>query len=748
MEHIELLCDISELNWVFSDSSSIEDFLQKIVVMTARHMKTDVCSIYLYDPKSNTLVLKATHGLNIDLINKVRMKLGEGITGLALKELRTICDNQGSKHPSYKYFNDLDEDQYEAFLGVPIIHGIEKVGVLVVQRKSGQTFKTEDISTLHAVTNQLANIIENARVLISLKDAQADNTVSVHTEPIVKTVKGKSASTGYAFGPAKIEIKSRALESLAVKAKDGHHGLQSFEKAVERTRTHLNKRRQAVEERLSDAASLIFTAHLMLLQDDLFHGRIVDRINEGASAEKAILETANYYISLFSAKDDPYLREKADDIRDLSIRLLENVIGIKQYHSSYNGRIIIAHDLLPSDILILSSEGVAGIILVAGGVTSHLSVLARSLGLPLIITDEPQLLELPDGTPVLLDGETGNVYVNPGKEITDPFESQNRTMREAISKRATVSDRTFTQDNSRITIYANINLLSDIKVANEFKCEGVGLYRTEFPFLIRSAFPTEEEQIIVYKKLIDGMKGKPIIFRTLDIGGDKILPYFDHFNEQNPFLGLRSIRFTLRNRDVFRQQIRAILRAGYGADLRIMFPMISTVEELKQAKTLVADCISELEKEKTAINAVPQIGMMIEIPAVVEIIETLAQMTDFLSIGTNDFIQYMLAVDRTNEKVASLYLPHHPSVLRSLARITRVALSYNKPVSVCGDMAHQPEYIPFLLGIGIRNLSVDAPYIPRIQKCISSISVKQAGKLASSLLKASSEHATARLLGL
>jgi phosphotransferase system, enzyme I, PtsP len=749
MAHIELLFDISELQWVVSDNANIEEFLAKTVEMTARHMQADVCSIYLYDESTETLSLKATRGLNPELVGQVSLKLGEGITGLALKELRPICEKQGSRHPNYKFFSGLQEETFDAFLAVPIIHGIVKIGVLVVQRKKGHHFSPEDTIALRAVSNQLANIIENVRELIAIKNLQ-NKGAPQHAVPRValKLIKGKTAAAGFALGPARVEVKSRSLDLLEERAAATQHGLEDFKAAVAATRQQITERQQAVEERLSDVASLIFTAHLMLLQDDLFYGHIVGNITSGMSAERAILTTARHYIALFSTQDNPYMREKADDIRDLSIRVFENLQATEQATTVFRNHIIIARELLPSDILILSSEGIAGVVLIAGGVTSHLSVLARSLGIPLIIADEPQLLDLPPATTLLLDGDTGNVHVNPDETIRNHFTQREEARRELFTHREAIAEVTRTADGVPISLLANINLLSDVKTARDLKCEGVGLYRTEFPFIIRSTFPTEEEQVIVYRKLVEGMEGKPVTFRTLDIGGDKILPYYDHFAEQNPFLGMRSIRFALRNMDIFRQQVRAILRAGEGAQLGIMFPMVSTIEELIDARKVVSSCINELRGEQLPFNNAPRIGIMIEIPAMVELIDTVADMVDFFSIGTNDFVQYMLAVDRTNEKVAALYLPHHPAVLRALNRIVQTAKARGKPVSICGDMAHQVEYLPFLLGIGITALSVDAVYSPQLQKAIAGIALAEAKKTAGILLRESSTIAIGRLLGI
>lgn len=748
MEHIELLCSISELNWVFRDSVSIEEYLAKIVTMTAHHMHTAVCSIYLYDKSADMLVLKATHGLNREGVNRVTLQPGEGITGISFKELRPICENHSSSHPGYKYFSDLEEERYEAFLAVPILRGIERVGMMVVQREKGKDFKSNDITVLRAVSNQLANIIENARELFALREAQVAGVEKKGPPVVLKMVKGKVASSGYAFGPVKKALKTRALETILEQARKETFGLDAFMISVNRTRLQLTERQQEVEEQLSDVASLIFTAHLMMLQDDLFYGKIVQQIESGLNAAIAIVDAAQHIISLFSQSDNILFREKADDIRDIALRLIENLPGMEQSRTSYTGHVIIARDMLPSDILVIASEKAAGIVLIAGGVTSHLSVLARSLKLPLVIADDPRLLDIDETSKVLLDADTGNVYVNPEESVVGVFAMRNKARNEKLAAEGDIRTSIVTRDGVEMNILANINLLTDVQEAVRLGCRGVGLYRTEFPFIVRSTFPTEEEQYIIYRKLVAAMGENPVTFRTIDIGGDKILSYYDHLSEQNPFLGLRSIRFALRNHEVFTQQVRAILRAGHGADLHIMFPMISSVEELLAAKAVVTGCIDELEKTEETYNATPRIGMMIEIPAIVEVIDTVASMVDFFSIGTNDFVQYMLAVDRTNEKVASLYLPHHPAVLRSLKRVADCAIAAGIPVSVCGDMAHQKEYIPFLLGIGIRTLSVDAAYIPDIRECVMKCTLTHAKEIADAVLKEYSLKKIEELLGI
>jgi phosphotransferase system enzyme I (PtsP) len=390
--------------------------------------------------------------------------------------------------------------------------------------------------------------------------------------------------------------------------------------------------------------------------------------------------------------------------------------------------------LFPSDLLKLSSEGAKAVVLVGGGVTAHISILARSLDIPMVIANTFELLSLPDGTPTLVDAEIGNVYVDPDDGILEKFGSQRRARLTLDEQKRLMKPFTATTDGARLLLMANINLLSDLKVACELNCDGVGLYRTEFPFLIRTTFPTEAEQYVIYRKLVEAMPGKPVTFRTLDAGGDKILSYYHDIQEQNPALGMRSIRFSLRNRGIFIEQLRAILRAGAGADLRIMFPMISSVEEFCQAREAVYESLEQLATQGIEHNEKPQLGMMVELPSVIDLIDDFAREAEFFSIGTNDFVQFMLGVDRTNESVADFYLPHHPSVLRSLNRIVHSVVKHGREVSVCGDMAHQPEYIPFLLGIGVTTLSVDPIYLLRTQQTITGTSLNYAQALAQSIL--------------
>lgn len=736
-DHSKLICDISELTTLFTDTSNLDSLLQKIVEMIAHHMSADVCSIYLYYDESNELVLKATRGLQPDSIGRVRLKLGEGLTGKALQELRPVCEGNAGAHPSFRLFTGIGEEKFCSFLAVPILRGQNRIGAMTLQSEKKDHFTLEDINIFRAVTSQLANTIEMAKLLMSIeKPASAEQKPAPRTSSL-KFVKGRSGSEGFAMGEM-VLVTLPSLDDMAAIEPDQPLTLTHLHTAVQETEQQLESLQRAIEIKLFDVASLIFSAQILMLKDQAMLGAMEALVAGGASPQEAVRRVVADYVARFDKMPNAFLREKRYDVIDVGRRLLENLVGACSVERQYSRKVVIARELLPSDALKLSTQGVVGVVLLSGGVTSHVAVLARSLNIPLIIAEEETLLTLPLSTVILLDGEQGNIYVNPDKDVVRTFREKEELRKDASLAYRKVLGRTLTRDGTAVHIMANINLLGDLAVAKDYKAEGIGLYRTEFPFIVRSDFPTEEEQYVIYRKLVEAMKGRPITFRTLDIGGDKVLSYYDYAKEANPFLGLRSIRFSLRHREIFAQQVRAILRAGAISPVRLMFPMISSLDEFVAARAVVAECSAQLESAGIPHLSSPEIGVMIEIPSAVEMADELAREAAFFSVGTNDLIQYTLAVDRTNEKVADLYVPHHPSVLRALKRTAQAAIRHKKDISICGDMAHQPRYMPFLLGIGVRTFSLDARYILKVQERIMSLDIAAAEKSAAGLLAHSS----------
>jgi phosphotransferase system enzyme I (PtsP) len=734
MDHLNLLLNIGQLDWVFKGSSSIENLLGNIVVMIARHMRADVCSIYIYDDAKDELVLRANTGFQPQVIGKIRLKRGEGIAGTVFEKNEPVCVADGFTHPNFRYFKGTGEERYKSFLSVPIVSGTGPIGVIMLQRQENNRFENSDIKALQVVASQLATVLENIKIIISLQGATPGESIHGKKEQLDGVfLKGKAASRGYAYAKAALAVGAERFHEIAGQAFGKKYSLADLQNALRKTGKELVTLQKAVEAKLSDAASMIFTAHLLILKDKSFIAAMTLPVQKGKNAPDAVIAAGRKYIALFAASPDPYIREKVHDIEDLVTRLIRNLAGKEAKLPPVRHRVVIATDLYPSDLLKLSSEEVKGIVLLSGGVTSHVSILARSLQIPMVIVNDPVANSISDGDRILIDAEIGNIYINPGKDIVQEF--KDRIDEQTVGSAPPVMKQlTETKDGVRIKLMANVNLLKDLELLQQLSCDGIGLYRSEFPFIIRKNFPTEEEQFFVYRKLAEGAPLKDVTFRTLDIGGDKMPAYWESANKGNPFLGLRSIRFSLKYKDIFIQQIRAILRAGVESNLKIMFPMIFSLEEFQQARGIVVECVAALKGSGSVFNDHPKIGMMVEVPAVIEIIEEFARVVDFFSIGTNDLVQYMLAVDRTNEEVAEYYIPHHPAVLRAIKRIADAAKARGKEVSVCGDMVNNAKYLQFLIGCGIRNLSMNPIYLAENQKIIGGIDVAKAEALALRLL--------------
>lgn len=737
-QHLSLLYDISELSALVADSKDIDSFLQQVVQSVASHLHAEVGSIYLLDDRTNELVLRATQGLNPSSVGKIRMQMGEGLVGMTMARVAPFCDGTACENPLFKYFEEAWEEPYRSFLSVPICRGSEKIGVLVVQHRDPDYFEAADVMALRAIASQLAGTVANARWMIGLQQAVSPSSASGLMDRL-RFVKGVASVPGFALAPAALLKPEDPLLS-DVPNQDFKATAQDYQRALGATVEQLKQLQAQLVRRLPESAALIFEAHYMILKDPRFDRRILEAIRQGQPAADAVRRVARQFIVLFNGSANSYIREKAQDIEDLTRRILFNLRKEKGAgRSPIDEHIVIASQIYPSDLLRLASETVAGIIMVGGGLTSHVAIIARSLKIPMIIANQHDLLRLPAGTPVLMDADEGNLYVDPSEQIRQTFEGRNRLRRDTAATAAVMRPESFSADGRRIHLMANINLLGELDLAIELKAEGVGLYRSEFPFIVRSVLPSEEEQRLVYARLFAKMTGRPVFVRTLDIGGDKILPYLNQPHQSNPELGLRSIRFLLKHRDIFEQQLRAILRAGAQADeIGIMFPMISSVDDFELARKAVHDAMGSLARDKLDFHPSPLIGSMVEMPSILPVIDEIAPLADFFSIGTNDFIQYMLAVDRTNEHVADYYQPFHPSILRSLAHVVKRVTHYRKPVSVCGEVAHDTQFLSFLIGIGVRRLSVDPQFLPAVQQTIASVSVARSEAFAKALLAASS----------
>lgn len=532
---------------------------------------------------------------------------------------------------------------------------------------------------------------------------------------------GIGASPGIAIGMARV-LKQQVMQ-IAEKAQrpcseEKSHLKQALDTALNELDAMVHKTR----ENYGESESMIFEAHKMMLLDPEFINRIEAQIAVGDSAAYAVKTVASEFIEMFSAIEDPYLKARAADLKDVSDRLMRKLMGIKDVDFSEKGIILVAEDLSPSDTGKIDKARVYGFVTEIGGTTSHSAIMARTIGIPAIVGFGSGLSRIQNDDLIAIDGETGQVYINPDERIVKSLKERMKAqVAQKESLNAAIGLESITLDGHKVELACNIGGVKDLVYATENDAEGIGLFRSEFLYMDRNNMPTEEEQYIAYKTVLEGMDGKPVVIRTLDVGGDKNLPYLNIPKEENPFLGFRAIRYCLKHTDVFKTQIRALLRAGVHGNLRIMMPMISGVSEVLEAKKIIESCKEALEAEQIAYSKDYQLGIMIEIPSAAIMADVLAKEVDFFSIGTNDLIQYTVAVDRMNQDIADLYTPYHPAVLRLIHQVIRAGKSAGIWVGMCGEAAGNPKMIPLLLGMGLEEFSMNPSKILAARTLIRSL---------------------------
>jgi phosphotransferase system enzyme I (PtsI) len=531
-------------------------------------------------------------------------------------------------------------------------------------------------------------------------------------------------SNGYAIGHAHVNIEKK-IEVVVKAISNTASEIDRFKAALELSGEQLIEIKQLTEKNIGAKDAEIFEAHLMILNDPHLLDETCKCIESyNINAEAALVRVMGTFIQLFDEIEDVYIKERAADIRDVEKRILMNLSkdGIHIIESDFEDTIIVAHDLTPSDTAQLDSSKVIGFITEIGGKTSHTAIMAKSLEIPAIVGIKNITKEIKTGDILIIDGFSGAVIINPHSETVEIYKKKIEEYKVVKSELAQYKSRhVFTKDNKRIEIFGNIGTPKNVNKVLDNGGEGIGLFRTEFLYMDRENFPDENEQFEAYKSVTEKMADKPVIIRTLDIGGDKHLSYFEIPNEMNPFLGYRAIRLCLDRTDIFKVQLRGILRASNHGNIRIMFPMIASLEELLKAKALLLVCMAELEAEGLPFNKNIEVGIMIEIPAAALCAEELAKHVDFFSIGTNDLIQYTLAADRMNEKVSYLYDPKHPAIIKLIKMTVDAAHKENKICGICGEMAGDPSLIPILIELGVDELSMSAASILEAKKAIVSL---------------------------
>ena len=756
--HLDIIENISTL---ISHSHDLQETLDSIVATVADRTQTEVCSIYILDRKKDRLTLCATMGLDPESVGKVSMGIGEGLTGLVIERMKPVMVVDALVHPRYKYFPETHEEHFHSFLGVPLLENKMPLGVLVVQTSRRREFSRDEIRLLTTISAQVASIIVQARLAETLKSKEQERKEfqkrmnaamrklrSYEGNRREKASKlkqhwrgrltGLAASPG--FGQGKAFVLEPRMDLSAIKerkARSPRREIERFRGAVERGIEQINVVKKRMNQLISKEENAIFDVYRLILEDPAIIQQIESQIlKEGYTAGYAVRVVFERYLQSISNIDDNYLRERTTDVKDAAQRLLENLSGASgQQYDIPDDAVLVAQDLSPTDLSMLEGDKFKGIVLATGGVTSHASILAKSFEIPSVVAIEGLMEAVHQNDMLIVDGNAGSVHVNPNPEVIREYNRLERDYAEFNRELGELKNLPAeTIDGHRVSLYANIGLLSDVAFAQLHGAQGIGLYRTEIAFLSHRDFPSEEEQYSLYIRVVEGMSGKPVTIRTLDIGADKYPSYMRSVaTEPNPFLGWRSIRISLEVEEIFKTQLRAILRAGDLGRVRLLIPMISSLEEILKVKEILAEAKSELEREGTPYDRQMELGIMVEVPAAVQLADRFLREVDFLSIGTNDLIQYILAVDRSNRRVASLYEPLHPAVLSALNTTIQAGKREGKRVGMCGEMAGDPLFALLLLGMGLEEFSMGSLYVPVIKKAIRSIT-HQAAKAAAEIV--------------
>ncbi|MCD6484688.1 MAG: phosphoenolpyruvate--protein phosphotransferase [Candidatus Odinarchaeota archaeon] len=549
-------------------------------------------------------------------------------------------------------------------------------------------------------------------------------------------LKGIPASPGIAIGRAYIYKKEIVVAERKIEEGQVEEELKRFRVALEASRRQLLRIKEKTSRELGENEAEIFQAQLMMLEDPMFVNEVENKIRCGKNAEAAVNEVVENLVSAFSAIKDEYLKERALDIQDVGERVIKNLLGYEGSPELAQKAVVIAKDLTPSDTACMNIKRVLGFATEVGGTTSHTAIIARQHGIPAVVGVANLTEKVKPGELVIIDGNKGLVIIRPNKKTLSQYIKISREItRRSEELKKFISLPSVTADGYRIEVVANIGNLNEVKLALTYGAEGIGLLRTEFLYLDRTRPPSEEEQFKVYSQIAQSLGKKPVIVRTLDVGGDKPLPFLKMPKELNPFLGWRGIRISLEEPDIFKEQLRAILKASVYGNLKIMFPMISTLEEVKTAKNILNEAKEELRSRSIPFKEDIEVGIMIETPSAALMADALAREVDFFSIGTNDLTQYTLAVDRTNQKISSLYDALHPAVIRLINNTVKAAHKRGRWTGICGELASDPEAVPILIGLSLDELSANPPSIPNVKKLIRSISYEEAKQLAKKAIK-------------
>ncbi len=706
--------------------------LNIIVRRVQRAMGTRVCSVYLLDKYLDRYVLMATKGLDDAAVGKASLAPNEGLVGLVAQRAEPVNLDNARSHPRYLYIPETREEEFESFLGVPVIHSGEVLGVLVVQQKESRVFDSDAEALLFTLAAQLAAAIANAEARgavvglsptgLQTKDPSFGGVPGAPGVVIAKAVT--------VFPPADLDaIPNRECTDIKKE-------IRFFNDCLEQVRIDISELKMKIKGQLRPEERELFDAYLHMLSDSALGTEVVNLIKQGMWAQGALAQVALAHVRNMEMIDDTYLRERATDIKDLCARVLFYLQEKTKSSAIYPERcILVSEELTAAMLAEVPKDRLVGVVSAKGSAHAHVAILARAMGLPAVMG----VIDLPfaelDGQELVVDGYNGKVFTNPSEALRERYMEIVReevALSEGLEQIRDLPCET--RDGHRVALWVNTGLLTDVLRSKERGAEGIGLFRTEVPFLLRDRFPTEREQADIYREQLKAFHPKMVTMRTLDIGGDKPLPYFP-IKEDNPFLGWRGIRVSMDHPELFLGQVRAMLRASVDLDnLQILLPMITNVKEVDTSVQYIKRAHQELLEDGWQVK-LPPIGVMIEVPAMAWHVDALAKRCDFISIGSNDLTQYMLAVDRNNPRVSNLFSTMHPAVLRVLKQIADEVKAHGKSLSICGEMAGNPSAAVLLMAMGYDILSMNATNLLRVKSVIRNLSFEQAKQMLEQALQ-------------
>lgn len=714
---------LTRLRDVMAGSGSPQARLDKIVRLIAAEMVAEVCSCYLVRP-GEVLELFATVGLNPEAVHRTRLRVGEGLVGAVAASAGSIALADAPSHPSFAYRPETGEDPFQSFLGVPILREGKVRGVLTIQNQRRRQYPEEEVETLQTIAMVVAELVAGGEMGGKGELASPEAGAAMPAR-----LAGQPLNGGLAQGLAVLHRPQVTIRQMVAEDVDAEQA--RFQTGLETMRTSLDQLLARTAKSGIAESSDILETYRMFAQDRGWIGRIAEAIRTGLTAEAAIQRVRNDMNARMAHLTDPYIRERLYDFEDLANRLLLHLSG--KTSAAASGTlpeefVLIARSIGPAELLDYEESRLKALVLEEGSQASHVAIVAKALDIPVVGRCAGVMTLAEPFDPVIVDADNGQIFIRPAEDVQEAF-NQNLILR-SRRRRAfaeTARQPAVTRDGTAISIQLNAGLLVDLPHLHETAADGVGLYRTEIPFMVRSEYPDVQAQTELYGRVLDQADGKPVVFRTLDVGGDKVLPYFDEVEQDNPALGWRAIRIGLDRPAMLRKQLRALIRAAAGRQLSVMFPMIADVGEFERARSLLDRELERAAAEADAAAGAPalptrvEVGLMVEVPALMWQLPAILARADFLAVGTNDLMQYLYASDRGNPKLAARYDPLSPAFLAALAELRRAAEAAGRPIGVCGEMAGRPIEAMALLGIGYRRLSMSPGGVGPVKAMVRSL---------------------------